>query len=213
MIENRLKLLFKFNNSNTMSVGIITVDGVPTTFYATSKSEPPTDEIIESRAYSTKHFNLFDAAKAGDYEEFMKHAAKATKNDLEWCIEKASDLRIIKYIVEERKIKNFVACGYKQAIRHHRVDIVNYFETRQKKWCIKRLKAWIENFLEDEVAPDETDPKYSSPIVEPKDDPRAYCKITHWIIDTDIFFGIQTLNGQKEFLLLKKRLNLIENTL
>ena len=196
-----------------MSVGIITVEGIPTTLHVSNSTEPLTNEMMESMAYGPKHFDLFDAAKSGNYEEFMKNAEKATQNDLGWCLENASDLRIIKYIIEERGIKNFVAGAYKQAIRHNREDIMNYFETTKKKWCIKRLKSWIESFLEDDTSPDETDPKYTSPIVEPKDDSTAYCKINRWIIDTNIFFAIQALNEQKEFLLFKKRLNLIENSL
>lgn len=201
-----------------MSSGTIYVDGVATTAYYCSEPEVPNQEEIQSLAYGQNHYDIFEAAEDGDYDKFMQYAPKATINDLEWCVEKASDLRIIRYIIEVRKIKGFIHEAYRQAIRNRREDIMDYFETRDKNQCISRIQAWIDQFLGcEEDSPgytqiDETDPQYISPIVEPEKDPRAYDQTTYKCIDWDICTDIQDLNYQKEYLLMKQRLNKLINS-
>ena len=83
------------------------------------EGNPPTEvlaNIERDMAYGDKHYTLCEAASEGDYEAFMKMADKATKNDLEWAVESATDLGIIKYIIEVRGIKGFTAYAYKNAI-------------------------------------------------------------------------------------------------
>ena len=164
---------------------------------------------MDSMAYGTKHFEIFDAAEAGKYEEFMSLVSFATVNDLEWCLDRTNDLRIIKYIMDERNIQNFAGNPYIRAVENNRTDILNYFETHWKELCIKRLKSWIELFVKYETIPDETDPKYQSPIVDPNDDPTLYDK-DRGIIDKVRYEAVCILNDEKEFILIKKRLALLE---
>ena len=45
------------------------MNDISTTLHVSNNSEPLTNEMIESMAYGSKHYELFDAAEAGNYEE------------------------------------------------------------------------------------------------------------------------------------------------
>lgn len=107
------------------------------------------DEYYESdMCYGQYHFELFDASRDGNYDEFMKYVKFGTKLDFDWATEVCSDIRILKYLLEEKKVIGWHKHCYKNAVLYNNIEICNYIEKREgKNWAMLQLAEGVKDVL------------------------------------------------------------------
>lgn len=85
-----------------------------------------------SQEESDLHYKIFDASKSGEYEKFVELTQNATIDDLEWALEVCTDIRILKYLIEDKKIEGFAKYCYRTAVLNESNEIMSYIEEKME---------------------------------------------------------------------------------
>jgi len=104
--------------------------------------KPASPEIQENFRFGKYHYELYEAAEAGDYHTFMEYAVKdVSLNDLSWCLDVVSDVRILKYIVEKLRPEEdmYNECAI-NAIQKNYPEIIDAVY-KLNKWAVERMVA------------------------------------------------------------------------
>ena len=88
-------------------------------------------------------------------------------------------------------------------------DIIEYFENRNKKWCVKLVNRWLEEYNEiiEESGIDMT--PIPGRVEDYKKDPELYDQVEGGLLNVDKFNELQNRNFVREYYFIKEhQLNL-----
>ena len=95
------------------------------------------------------HYELFDAARFGDTKRFSAVLPYATHNDKEWAMEVASNISIVKHLIENENITGFHRPCYLRAIYQQNWPIIEYFHSRNQQYFLDEAKKTFKYTGED----------------------------------------------------------------
>lgn len=98
---------------------------------------------LDEEVFSNIHYSIYDASEQGDYDRFINIAPLASTNDLEWAMEIASNVQIVKYIINVRNVTGFWFSCYTNALKHKYIPIIEYFESERLIDVLNGLKSEI----------------------------------------------------------------------
>lgn len=140
----------KYNHIQTSPTQIDTYDKDGDLVSTRICSEPITNIDhckLDEDVFSNVHYALYEASERGDYERFISLAPLASKNDLEWAIEVASNVQIVKYIINVCNITGFWFSCYTNALKHNNSSVMEFFESERLIDVLNRLKSDIYSYV------------------------------------------------------------------
>lgn len=84
--------------------------------------------------------DLLNACKKNDIMKFITLAQNASKEELSSCLEIASNLKIVKTIIEKYKVFDGITKCYENAVLYDYIHIVDYIEVMHTKYVMNLIK-------------------------------------------------------------------------